>query len=102
MMGLPLVSETDIYRYRYHHGVNLGSCFVLEKWITPSMYPQGAGSSELAAVSAAVVRDGIDHTRLAWEQHWAGLLSDSDLGWLSNTAHCKIKKIQYCDGTRMV
>lgn len=26
----------EALRYRYHHGVNLGSCFVLEKWLTPS------------------------------------------------------------------
>jgi len=55
------------------------------------MYPQDAASSELAAVSAAVMRDGPDHTRMDWEQHWAGAVSDSDLNWLSNIAHCKKK-----------
>ena len=88
-MGLSPVSETDIYRYRYHHGVNLGSCFVLEKWITPSMYLPSADTSELAAVKAAIAKDGISHTRTQWQQHWATLLTDADLDWLSNTAHCE-------------
>ncbi len=41
----------DILRYRYHHGANLGSIFVLERWLFGSMYDVGAaGSSELDAV----------------------------------------------------
>lgn len=41
----------DIFRYRYQHGTNLGSIFVLERWLTGSMYEDGTpGSSELEAV----------------------------------------------------
>jgi hypothetical protein len=48
---LPRPSAKDILRYRYHHGSNLGSTFVLEKWLSGSMYDGGAaGSSELDAV----------------------------------------------------
>ena len=44
---------TDVMRYRYHHGTNLGSIFVLEQWLSPSMFVNGAGgSSELDAVIA--------------------------------------------------
>jgi len=43
----------DILRYRSHHGANLGSIFVLEKWLFPSMFQLGEwGDSELGAVEA--------------------------------------------------
>ncbi len=46
-------SPVEILRYRYHHGTNLGSIFVLEQWLHPSMFVTGAnGSSELDAVNA--------------------------------------------------
>ena len=49
---LPPTSQ-DLLRYRSHHGSNLGSIFVLEKWLYPSMFEPGAeGDSELAAVTA--------------------------------------------------
>ncbi len=47
----------DVLRYRYHHGANLGSCFVLEKWLWPGMFEPGVkGDSELDAVQAYVHR----------------------------------------------
>lgn len=43
----------EVLRYRSQHGVNLGSIFVLEKWLFPSMFEAGAkGDSELDAVTA--------------------------------------------------
>ncbi len=43
----------DVLRYRYHHGANLGGCFVLEKWLWPGMYEHVTrGDSELDAVQA--------------------------------------------------
>ena len=51
--GLPVPSPRDVLRYRYHHGTNLGSIFVLERWLHGSMFVQEAtGHSELAAVTA--------------------------------------------------
>lgn len=48
-------SKLDILRYRYHHGTNLGSIFVLEQWLHGSMFEPGAkGASELDAVNAYV------------------------------------------------
>lgn len=46
-------SPLDVLRYRYNHGTNLGSIFVLEKWLSGSMFVAGAhGESELDAVNA--------------------------------------------------
>ncbi|KAF2183237.1 glycoside hydrolase family 5 protein [Zopfia rhizophila CBS 207.26] len=79
----------EILRYRYHHGSNLGSIYVLERWLHPSMFPRDAsGSSELEAVKAWVEQIGLDATRQKFEDHWANAASDSDLKWLSNEAKC--------------
>ncbi|KAL8819911.1 MAG: hypothetical protein Q9223_001768 [Gallowayella weberi] len=79
----------DIFRYRYQHGANLGSFFVLEKWLTGSMYlPSAAGDSELDAVKASLSTSGLDATRDKWQNHWSSALNDDDLNWLSNTAKC--------------
>lgn len=43
----------DVLRYRYNHGTNLGSIFVLEQWLSGSMFVPGAnGGGELDAVNA--------------------------------------------------
>jgi hypothetical protein len=46
-------TSLEILRYRYHYGANLGSIFVLEQWLYPSMFPSSAtGGAELDAVTA--------------------------------------------------
>jgi hypothetical protein len=80
-------SALDILRYRYHHGTNLGSIYVLERWIHPSMFPDSiTGSSELEAVRAWVDIIGMDATREKFEQHWANAVSDADITWLLQQA----------------
>nr|POE56219.1 glucan 1,3-beta-glucosidase 3 [Quercus suber] len=83
------VSSADVLRYRYHHGANLGSIFVLEKWLTGSMFVAGAkGTSELAAVQAAVAAEGMDGARARFERHWREYVSDADLDWLRDVGRC--------------
>lgn len=80
----------DILRYRYHHGTNLGSIYVIERWLHPSRLPDGAdGSSELASVTAWVEKIGIEATREKFEEHWANAVSDDDIKWLVSKAKCK-------------
>ncbi|OCK74292.1 glycoside hydrolase family 5 protein [Lepidopterella palustris CBS 459.81] len=84
-------SSLDVLRYRYHHGTNLGSIYVLEKWLHPSMFPGNAASnqsSELEAVHLWVDQIGMDATRAKFETHWANAVSDDDLIWLSQSANC--------------
>jgi hypothetical protein len=81
-------SSSDVYRYRYQHGTNFGSIFVLEKWLTGSMYPENADSAELAAVTGNIKAMGLDAARQKFENHWETYISDSDLDWLANQAHC--------------
>ncbi|CAO2653313.1 Nn.00g027240.m01.CDS01 [Neocucurbitaria sp. VM-36] len=79
----------DILRYRYHHGTNLGSVYVIERWLQPSRFPDGAeGSSELAAVTAWVNKIGIESTKQLFEKQWANALTEEDIQWLVNEAKC--------------
>ncbi|KAF2199115.1 glycoside hydrolase [Delitschia confertaspora ATCC 74209] len=81
----------DIFRYRYHHGTNLGSIYVLERWLHPSMFPDDTPSeksSELEAVKAWVDKIGVDATREKFEHHWSNAVSDDDLVWLRDVAKC--------------
>ena len=87
--GINETTALDILRYRYHHGTNLGSVYVVERWLQPSRFPNGAeGSSELAAVKAWVDREGIDSARQKFEQHWCSIVTDAAIGWLVNKAKC--------------
>ncbi|KAI9812126.1 MAG: Glucan 1,3-beta-glucosidase 3 [Pycnora praestabilis] len=99
----------EVLRYRYHHGTNLGSIFVLEQWLSGSMFVAGAaGGSELDAVNASLKQNGPGATRTQWENHWNTAVSDSDFDWLVNTAHCTTIRLpigyftlgpNYCSGT---
>ncbi|TKX18959.1 cellulase-like protein 8 [Elsinoe australis] len=99
----------DLYRYRYHHGTNLGSIFCLERWLTPSMYPDPChGSSELSAVSASLSQSGPDATRDKFSRHWNEYVSDADLDWLANEGGCTSVRLpigywtlgpDFCKGT---
>jgi hypothetical protein len=79
----------DILRYQYHHGTNLGSIYVIERWLHPSRFPDGAwGSSELESIKAWVVKVGIDAAKRKVEEHWDNAVTDADIKWLRNEAKC--------------
>lgn len=82
-------TSIEIMRYRYHHGTNLGSVYVIERWLQNSRFPEGAeGSSELSAVKAWVDRIGIAGTKQKFEEHWANIVSEDDIAWLADVAKC--------------
>ncbi|EMD00666.1 glycoside hydrolase family 5 protein [Baudoinia panamericana UAMH 10762] len=102
-------AQADVTRYRYHHGANLGSVFILERWLCGSMFPEHAqGSSELAAVTAWIHQEGPDKARERFERHWHEYVSDADLDWLRDAGHCTTVRLPigyfslgppYCEGT---
>ncbi|KAF2767775.1 glycoside hydrolase [Teratosphaeria nubilosa] len=102
-------TPADVTRYRYHHGANLGSVFVLEKWLTGCMFHEKAqGSSELSAVEARVKHEGMDAAREQHEKHWREYVGDGDLDWLRDVAKCTTVRLPigywdlgtpYCEGT---
>lgn len=70
-------SALDILRYRYHHATNLGSVYVLERWLSPSRFPQEmSGSSELEAAKSWVAKIGVEKTKKIFETAWADAISD--------------------------
>jgi hypothetical protein len=84
----------ECLRYRYHHGCNLGSVYVVEKWLTSSAFPPDATNSqtsELAAVTLAVNKFGLDAARTKFEARWKSSVTDADWDWLCNKAKCKIR-----------
>lgn len=85
--GIHEPTPLDIIRYRYHHATNLGSIYVIERWLQPSRFPDGAeGSSELASVKAWVDKIGLEATKQKFEEQWANAVSEDDIQWLVNDA----------------
>ncbi|MCJ1419176.1 Glucan 1,3-beta-glucosidase 3 [Xylographa parallela] len=81
---IPPPTALDVLRYRYHHGVNLGGVFVLERWLFPSMFPACAeGASELDAVTASFSTIDVFATKEKWEAHWNSALSDEEIADLA-------------------
>lgn len=73
-------TRRDIYLHRKQRGVNLGSWFSLEGWLTPSLFqkakePKG---SELDVVA------GMDpnEAKAMLENHWDNFIDDGDLQWM--------------------
>lgn len=71
----------QIYQLRENFGVNLGLCFVLEKWIFHELFPENAGS-ELQAAQELTRQHGKDDARSKFEAFWTLFMSDSDWEWL--------------------
>lgn len=82
-------TATDVARYRYAHGTNLGSIFVQEKWLTGAFYPTSCTqTSELAAVTSWFHTEGLEKTRSRYQKFWKEYVSDADLDWLRDVAKC--------------
>lgn len=78
-------SQRQLYQSRVNRGPNIGSMFVLEKWITPHLFPEGEDhgkTSELDAVEQALKSKGVDETCAMFETHWREWMSDDDWRWL--------------------
>ncbi|KAJ7740724.1 glycoside hydrolase superfamily [Mycena maculata] len=95
-----------IYRYRQQYGVNCGSWFVLEKWMTPSMF-QNASGHKLSEIDIASGSNSTNCARKGLEEHWSTFISESDFDYLSgigiNTVRLPIGYWslgpEYCEGT---
>lgn len=73
-------SRRDIYLNRKQRGVNLGSWFSLEGWLTPSLFqkakePKG---SELDVVAGMEPNEA----KAMLENHWDNFINDGDLQWM--------------------
>ncbi|WEJ94289.1 Glucan 1,3-beta-glucosidase 3 [Yamadazyma tenuis] len=76
-------TKKQIYQARQNYGVNLGACFVLEKWIYHGLFIDDT-AVELEATKKSVKKLGKDDTRKKFEDHWNSFMSDSDWDWLES------------------
>jgi glucan 1,3-beta-glucosidase len=90
----------DIYRYRKQRGVNLGSWFTLEDWLTPSLFGQAANpkSSEMDVLKGM----GVDDAKEMLEKHWANFVDDGDWQWMTghgiNTVRIPVSYYHFLPG----
>ena len=71
------LDSNDIFRYRKQHGVNLGSWFVLEPWISSSVFRNAVAPGR----SDMDVARGTD-AKAVLEQHWDSWIQDEDWAWI--------------------
>ncbi|WFC99587.1 hypothetical protein MYAM1_002332 [Malassezia yamatoensis] len=75
------LDERRIFQYRKQRGVNLGSWFSLESWITGSLFehaadPKGSEHDILANMSP-------NDARALLERHWDNFINDGDWQWMA-------------------
>ncbi|KAI0947671.1 hypothetical protein AcW1_009372 [Taiwanofungus camphoratus] len=94
-LGAPFPTEKDLYRYRKQYGVNLGSWFVLERWIaeTPFRFADGPAQSDLDIARGP-------HAKEVLEQHWDTWITEQDWTWIAergiNTVRIPIGYYHIC------
>lgn len=76
-------TKREIYQSRNNYGVNIGSCFVNEKWIFDNIFIEDT-DCELAAVKASIKKLGKKDAQKKFEDHWSGFMSNDDWKWLQD------------------
>ncbi len=69
-----------VYRYRQQQGVNLGSWFMLEAWMVPSLF-NCASAPGISEYDVAAGWNGDSKSVL--ERHWDSFVTESDFEWLA-------------------
>ncbi|KZT44036.1 glycoside hydrolase [Sistotremastrum suecicum HHB10207 ss-3] len=99
-------SLATIYRYRQQQSVNLGSWFVHEQWMTPSLFTCASGK-QVAEIDIATGWGNTTNARAVLERHWDTFVTETDFQYLSsigiNTVRLPIGYWSlgplYCQGT---
>ncbi|KAJ7156091.1 glycoside hydrolase [Mycena crocata] len=73
----------NVMRYRTQRSVNLGSWFVNENWMTPSVFECASGR-QLSELDIASGWNSTKRARHTLENHWGTFISDSDFSYLSS------------------
>ncbi|WFD03364.1 hypothetical protein MOBT1_002053 [Malassezia obtusa] len=74
-------SRSNMMRYREQMGVNVGSWFVLESWMAPSMFKCASGgkSAEFDFLQGyGTSKDGLQSARARLEKHWDTWVTEKD------------------------
>ncbi|KAL9932065.1 hypothetical protein V8E36_009126 [Tilletia maclaganii] len=76
----------QLYTFRQQRGVNLGSLFTLESWLTPSLFQNAAegegkqGKSEFEVVKG----NGPEKAKEILEHHWDHFVDEGDWKWFTS------------------
>ncbi|KAF9895376.1 Glucan 1,3-beta-glucosidase 3 [Aspergillus nanangensis] len=99
----------DIFRYRYQHGTNVGPIFMHGPWFDRSISEEDIGGRrELEKIQRSLKDKGLNETKSNWESHWLNALTEDDLMWLRDVAHCNLIRLPvgfftlgplFCSGT---
>ncbi|WFD21135.1 hypothetical protein MCAP1_003392 [Malassezia caprae] len=79
--------KADLMRYRFQSGVNLGSWFVTEKWMSPSLYncAHDGEKGDLAILRGyGNSSQGIRSARARLQQHWDKWITADDFAKMHN------------------
>ncbi|KIY50501.1 glycoside hydrolase family 5 protein [Fistulina hepatica ATCC 64428] len=76
-------TTANIYRYRQQQSVNLGSWFVHEQWMTPSLFECASGA-KLSEIDLAYGYGSTDAARQVLERHWDTFINETDFEYLAS------------------
>ncbi|KAK0459612.1 glycoside hydrolase superfamily [Desarmillaria tabescens] len=75
--------KANIYRYRRQFSVNLGSWFVHEQWMTPSVFEQASGK-QISEYDIASGCDSLADAQSLLEQHWDTFITEDDFEYIAS------------------
>ncbi|PPQ67653.1 hypothetical protein CVT25_012681 [Psilocybe cyanescens] len=75
-------TTANVFRYRQQQSVNLGSWFVHENWMTPSVFKCASGTKS-AEIDIARGWGSTKSARAVLEQHWDTFIQSSDFEYLA-------------------
>lgn len=92
-------SRRQLFRYRTQSGVNLGSFFSLETWLTPSLF-QGVDGAK--SEHDLLQKLPAEEAKQRLERHWKTFVDNGDWNWMKgqgiNTVRLPISYFHYLAG----
>ncbi|OBZ75975.1 Glucan 1,3-beta-glucosidase 3 [Grifola frondosa] len=76
-------AKANVYRYRQQQSVNLGSWFVHEKWMTPSVFACASGE-QISELDIAFGWGSTSAARAVLERHWDTFINQTDFDYLAS------------------
>ncbi|THG97588.1 hypothetical protein EW026_g4424 [Hermanssonia centrifuga] len=76
-------AKANVYRYRQQQSVNLGSWFVHEAWMTPSLFTCASGD-QISELDIAYGWGSTTAARAVLERHWDTFIQNSDFQYLAS------------------
>ncbi|KAG8899825.1 Glucan 1,3-beta-glucosidase 3 [Tulasnella sp. 408] len=75
-------NKAQVYRYRKQQAVNLGSWFVHEAWMVPSVFTCAAGKQD-SEIDLASGWEGVENAKKVLEKHWDTFITEDDFKYLA-------------------